>query len=882
LNTALSNLVGAVERFALWVVIFYMTIMVVLLYYTAGNLGINTDTEDMLDESLHFRRVSREYNEAFPQHDGHILIVIDGEIAEYVHEATRTLADRLREETALFETVYVPGGGKFFEEHGLLYLGTDELEDLADDLATFQPFFAQLSRDPSLVGLFSMLDRAVEADMGGEGIDLSVLFTRLERAFEATLRGEPYGLSWSELMQGEDQTPEDRRRRFILVQPKLDFERLLPAETAVQAIRRSAHDLTPNYAPGVRVRLTGDIAMEHEEFFSVIRGVGFAGLLALIFVGIVLYAGLGSPRLVAATLLTLVTGLVCTGGFATAAIGTLNLISVAFAVLYIGLSVDYAIHFCLRYKELIERNHSHSTALRQTAQDVGSSLVLCAFTTAAGFYAFIPTAFVGVAELGVISGTSMFIALIANLTLLPAVLTLMPLRRSAISGSRQSSRRLWNTFAALPVRQFVAIRVVAVAVGALAIILLPRVVFDPNPLHLRDPASESMATFRELLADQQASPWYLTVLASDEKEAEDYAKRLDPLTPVASTMTINDFVPEEQDEKLAVIDEIALILGPDLMYDKRLPPPPVSDRLDAIQRFSSTLEGYIQTNPDSALAAASLDLLETIQRFETFLSARDEEIREEMLLSLEQRLLSSLPVNLRMLNASLSAGRVTKESLPEALVEQWVSDDGRYRVQVMPRENLNDDEALRRFVSAVQRVAPDATGFPVIILGAGEAVVEAFQQAFLLALVFIAVLLFLLMRSIADTLRILASLVLAGILTGGALVLLGIPVNFANVIALPLIMGMGVDSGIHIVQRIRTAPPPGGRILQTSTARAILFSTLTTLCGFGNLAFSAHRGMASMGQLLSIGIIFTLVCSLVVLPALIKPAVYSRIRNEPP
>jgi predicted RND superfamily exporter protein len=211
---------------------------------------------------------------------------------------------------------------------------------------------------------------------------------------------------------------------------------------------------------------------------------------------------------------------------------------------------------------------------------------------------------------------------------------------------------------------------------------------------------------------------------------------------------------------------------------------------------------------------------------------------------------------------------VSKENLPTNLREHWVSKDGRHRVAVFPRVNLNEDAALRRFVAAVRSVAPDAIGFPVIYLEAGDAVVKAFQQAFLLSLLAITVLLLILLRPKSDVLLVLLPLLLAGALTGAASVLFHIPFNFANIIALPLLLGIGVDSGIHMVHRMRTAPPSSGQMLQTSTARAVFYSALTTICSFGNLAVSPHRGMASMGILLTIGIGFTLICILVVLPTL--------------
>jgi uncharacterized protein len=867
LNAVLAGLVRTVERFAPWVVILSIVLTLGLLYYTAENLGINSDTEDMLSKTLHFRRISIAYDKAFPQFNETILIVIDGDTMERAQAAASTLVEHLKRAPGLFKTVYAPGSDPFFEKNGLLYLDPDELSHLADNLAAFQPFLAIIRHDPSLRGLFSILQRAVEAQKGGEAFDLSGLFTALGKVLDADLDGHFRELSWQELMQGHASSAEDRRQ-LIVVQPKLDYDSLLPGEKAMQAIRHMAGQLALDPRHGIRVRLTGDIPMAYEELLSVSRGAGIAGLLALVFVGILLFAGLGSPRLVGATLVTLAMGLVWTGGFAAAAVGHLNLISVAFAALYIGLSVDYAIHFCLRYRELIDQGQTHSAALEQTARDVGGSLVLCCITTAVGFYAFIPTSFLGVAELGIISGTSMIIALIANLTVLPALLSLMPYRsrgaKRAVAG-----QRMWRLLMDLPGRHVTAVRSIALAAGLTALLLMPGIVFDPNPLDLRDPGSESVMAFRELLSGKTTSPWFLTALAPDQTRAGDLAHRLDRLKPVENCITLKDFIPARQDQKLAIIDEMGLLLGPGLMTGAHEAPPSVADELAGLHRFMATLKRYIQGRPDSPLAPSARQLLGALTRYDTLLGHGDVASRGRMFHSLERRLLGALPAQMERLRTGLSADKITEKSLPPSLVERWVAKDGRYRVQVMPRADLNDNAALRRFVRAVQTVAPDAVGFPVILLEAGDAVVSAFQEALALSLVLISLLLFILMRRLWDPLMILVSILLAGVLTCAAMVVFDIPFNFANVIALPLLLGIGVDSGIHIVHRIRTAPPEDGRLSNTSTARAIFFSTLTTIGGFGNLAFSPHRGMASMGKLLTIGILLTLICSVGVLPALI-------------
>ena len=870
LSKVLAGWVDIVGLKAPWVVLLACLFSGASFYYTVNHLRINTDTAEMLSETVPFRRNYKAFKQAFPQFDDAMLIVVDGETPELAQDAARALAARMKRETDQFGKVYLPGGGKFFQEHGLMYLSTPELEDLADNLAKIQPFLGRLARDQTLRGLLSMLTLATNAVMEGEDLDLTPMYDRVNGAIAAGIAQRHHELSWQELMLGGDLTQE-HRRRLILVKPRLDYSKLLPAETAMRAVRRLTEELNLTEAHGVKVRLTGDAALEYEEMFSVTRGAEVAGILALVMVGIVLFVALGSPRLVVSTLVTLIMGLIWTACFASIAVGHLNLMSVAFAALYIGLSVDYAIHFCLRYKELMQQSAPHVSALKRTARDIGSSLAFCSFTTAIGFYAFIPTVFEGVAELGLISGTGMFISLAANLTVLPALLSLMPLSPQAVADKHEGKQWVAKLLA-VPVLHARAIRIGSLVLGVGALLLLPHVTFDNNPMNLRDPDSESVVTFKELLAQGRHSPWTLTVLAADAEDASDYADRLSGLESVEMSVTLDKFIPTDQDEKLAIIEEISLIVGPELLEVKQAEPPSPPEQIAVLRDFSTTLEKFVHTRAETPLAISARRLYNTINRLIAAIEGQDPAAQVQTLRSLQSSLLGSLPAQLQALNSSLEAGRVDRDDLPGDLLEHWVANDSRYRVAVFPRENLSDGAAMRRFVAAVRTVAPDAIGFPVIYLEAGDAVVKAFQQAFLLALIAVTVLLLLLLRPKSDALLVLMPLLLAGALTGAASVLLHIPFNFANIIALPLLLGIGVDSGIHMVHRMRTAPPSGGQMLQTSTARAVLYSSLTTICGFGNLAASPHRGMASMGALLTVGIAFTLLCTLVVLPALMNSA----------
>ena len=862
---ALARWIGGAHRHAALVVALTAVTTAAILAYAANTLGINTDTADMIDDDLPFRQAVKDYDRAFPHFGDTLLVVIDGETPDLAEDAAVALARRLARDETTFKSVYRPGGGEFFTRNGLLYLDIDALAALADNLAEVQPLIGKLAGDASLRGLFAVLRTAVEEDGGAEGFDLGVAFDRLSEAVEAALDGRPHHLSWREVMTGEDATTEDKRA-FLVVQPRLDFHSLRPQEQALDAVHGAIQDLGLTAANGLRVRLTGSVALNYDQLESARRGAGIAGPLSFVLVGLVLLAGLRSARLVAAALATLIAGLAWTAGFAALAIGELNLISIAFAVLFISLGAAFSIHMCLRYRELIASGETQSTAVATAGREVGGALFLCAATTAAGFYVFIPTDYTGVSELGLIAGTGMFICLLANFTVLPAMLGLMPLRAAG--------RPPVGDAAADPPPADIPVRhraVVLAGAGAVALAAAPLALdarFDFNPLNLHDQSAESAVTLRDLLNSGEHPPWSVDVLAAGVGEAEALAARLDSVDGVAGAVTITDFVPRDQDAKLALIEEMAFFMGPPPTSD-RGPPPDDAGRRDAIGAFSGALDAWIGAGgPDAALAPSARRLAANLGRLAARTAAD-----ATLLGTLERSLMGGFPERLRRLFAALEVVEpVTLADLPDSLVEREIAADGRVRVTIFPRDDLADNDALRDFVGRVRAVAPDAVGSPISILESGDAVVNAFRQALVSAVAAVIVLLFVLMRRLMDVVFVVAPLLLAAELTVAASVVFDIPFNFANVIVLPLLFGVGVDSAIHLVYRHRTDPARRANLLGTSTARGVVFSALTTICGFGSLALSTHRGMATMGALLTIGVCLMLVCTLLVLPALLQRA----------
>jgi hopanoid biosynthesis associated RND transporter like protein HpnN len=806
-------------------------------YYASNNLGINTNTADMIARDLPWRQDFIAFREQFPNRFRTIIVVIDGSEAA-VDAAAAALTTRLLTRPDLFLDIYQPLGGEFLERHGLLFLSPTELEDLADTLAAAQPLLGRLAKDASAANLLETLVDFQSRDPAAAG--LGVLFDQVTEAMNGQLDGGQGRLDWGGLTRPVDSPA----RQILVVQPALDFSQARPGRAAMEAlhaIRQSVSD--------VEVRLTGSVAMEDEELTSVVRGASLAGLLALVLVSIVLVLALRSLWLLVTALTTLIVGLVLTAAFAAIAVGHLNLISVAFAVLYIGLGIDFVIHSILRFQEIRSQGQSPEDALPAMARGVGMSLVICAVTTAAGFYAFIPTPFDGVSELGLISGTGMFLSLLVSLTLLPALLVLVA-SRVAVPVVRSSGQAF----------QLGAKRVIGLAavVTAASLVALTGVRFDNDPLHLRGADTESVQAFNALLADERVAPRTLTVLADSEARAGDLAAALQALPEVRRAVTPATLIPTEQADKLIILEDLQLLLGPS--FGRVVGGAADAERLD--DALASVVATETTAKSMSSLAAAVL-------KFRLRLQGVGDEQRITALAQLDDSLMGEFSPTMMKLQRALTATEVTRQSLPQALVDRFVLEDGKTLVEIHPATDVAENASAAAFIDAVWQVAPHATGRPVVNREGGATVVRSFQQAFTYALITVACLVWLFLGRWTDAGLVLVPVLMVSVVTAAIAVAFGQPFNFANIIALPLLLGVGVDNGIHMVHRWRSEPSRLGSLVQVSTGRAVLFSGLTTVASFGNLAFSPHPGMASMGWILSVGMLVTLLATLVLLPALL-------------
>ncbi len=835
-------------------------------WYTSRNFSINTDSEQLIDARVGWRMRQTQFDKAFPQQSNITVAVIDGATPELAESASARLTDKLAANPKLFSHAHRPGGGPFFNQNGMLFLSVKEVQDTTQELIKAQPFLGGLASDPSLRGVMTNLSNALLGVSNGQAkvADFDNVLSRFADVFTAAAQGKTEYLSWRSLITGEAPRPEEIRR-FVEVKPRLDFNALEPGKEANDTIRAYARQLGLTPEHGVRVRLTGPVPLSDEEFATITDRVQLMTAVMMGGVLLTLWLALRSFKLIFAILVTLFTGLGMTMGLGLLAVGVFNIISIAFIALFVGLGVDFGIQFAVRYRH--ERHYEGvlSSALEQAGRGVGIPLALAAAATAAGFFSFLPTTYRGVAELGMVAGFGMMVAFLLAITMLPALLMLLNPPGETEDVGFQSLGRL-DDFMTRNRRHVIQ---VAAAAGVVALALMPFVQFDSNPLDLRSKKVESVATLYDLMQNPQTSPNTIDVPALSLADADSISRRLQQEPLVSQALTLTSFVPDQQKEKLTLIADAANLLEPTLNPLDMLPPPSDADDIAAFKSTAEKLRaaaGAVQDKPAQD-ARRLADALDGMVKAGAPALARAREAIEP-----------GLKTMLNQVSDSLKAAPVTVANMPAEIRSDWVAPNGTARVQVFPKDTSNNHQSLAAFSDRVMSVAPQATGAPISIRESGKTIVGAFAEAGILSFIVITILLVLVLRSLHDVLMTLAPLVLSGLLTLATCVLLGLKLNFANVIALPLLLGIGVAFNIYFVVAWRH----GQRcFLASSLTRAVIFSAATTASGFGTLWLSTHPGTASMGELLMISLGWVLTTTLFLSPALLGPPMHTLRMHDP-
>ncbi|MEO9971273.1 MAG: MMPL family transporter [Hyphomonadaceae bacterium] len=819
-----------------------------------NGLGVNSDTSRMVSSKLDYRQAQLDFEAAFPREEIRIALIIrarsDDEADAFSEEITQVLRGR----TDAVSDVFAANVDPFLIQNGLLYLDNSELDELLGGITAAAPVLKRLGREPDLARLYLALADAVDPLESGD-VPADALVRAMDGVSEVVEHreaGTPEPLSWQAIFRSVDEDEEPNlHQRIISITPVLDMSRLQPARPAVLAINEAINKVVAESEFEVSASITGNAVLRTEELASVTEGIGLSLALSALFIVVLLMIALRSGVLVVTSIFGLVITILITAGFAAVLYDTLNLVSVAFMVLLVGLGIDFMIHLALHVQEERTIGRSCRAALFKSNRHIGAALALCAPTSAIAFFAFAPTKFTGMTQLGVVSGFGVMVAFVVAVTILPAVLALL----SPNSGVRLKNGAQDRFFSKLSIDGPWQARaaMATIGLGVLSLFLLPQVRFDADPMALRDPNAPAVQAFNLLFEQEDTRPYNLSLLLPDAATLEDVSQKLEALPEVRRVLGPADLVPEDQLDKLDAIDFVAF--GFETVFEQ-----PAAVSQEAVEaaplRLYRSLSGI--EHPSVERLKAALAVIEKR-------SEDDPEYRAV----LEKDIFRFWSQQFERLEQQLYPQEVVFEALPEMLRNQFVATDGRLRLQIEPEADLRDEEARARFVEVVRDIAPNAAGSARSVLESGRVISKAMVIAIISAWLTVAALLILILRDRLLVGVILLTLLLAGVLTAATSVVIGVPFNFANVIAVPLLVGVGADSGIHLGIRARRSKDPS-EIYETSTPRAVFFSAITTVCSFGTLMLSAHRGVASMGTLLTIAIGFTLICTILVQPWLLK------------
>lgn len=867
----LTSLVVRIVRFSAkhaYPVIFASLLLVVAsCVYVAKHFAINTDVSSLIDLNTPAAERGREIDRAFPQKTDLTLAVVQAPAAEFADKAAAELAAKLESETDVFRAVSRPGAGDFFAHNALLFASTDDVKSLTGKLEDAKPLLNRLAQDPSLAGLSNLLSVTLQTPLLTGQVklsDMSRLLGNAADASEAVLANRPAAMSWRALV-----APDTVARSYVQVQPVLDYGALEAGANAATRIRDAVADLKLGERYGATVRLTGPRPLSDEEFASVRQDAGPNAVITLLAVLVVLWLAVRSGKMILAVFITLLAGLAVTFALGLMMVGALNMISVAFAVLFVGIGVDFGIQFGVRYREerhRLEHDEGKSGdevlrgALSGAGKQIAMPLTLAAAATAASFFSFLPTDYRGVSELGLIAGVGILcVAFPSAITLLPALISVFkPKGEPSPPGFRSLG----------PVDDFTEKHRKPLLYGTLALViaglpLLAHLHFDFNPLHLKDPHTESMATLIDLSNSPEAGVNDVQLLAPNLADADAEAAKLRAVPEIGRVVTLTTFLPSDQPAKLAMIGTAAKSLLP-VLTQTPLAAVPDATRVSALKTAAGQLEDAALDYPGEGAKEAQR-LAAAMRK----LAAADPATRDRA----DRAIADPLKLALGQLRDALQPKLVTRESLPKDIASQWVAADGRALVNISPRvekgADPSDDVMLRKFTEAVLRTTPDAVGGPISILRSANTIIRAFIEAGAWALLSITVLLWLALRSFGDVLRTLVPLLVSAAVTLEVTVLIGLPLNFANIIALPLLLGVGVAFKIYYVIAWRHGQY---RLLASGLTQAIVLSAATTGIAFGSLWLSHHPGTSSMGKLLALSLVCTLIGAVFFQPVLMgKP-----------
>ena len=844
-------------------------------FWTAQRLGYKVNRTDLLDPKSDYNKLWIDYIAEFGK-DEDAVVVVEGPSRARVIKVLEEVSEEVTRDGSLFRSVLHEVDLSKIRAKGLHYLSPADLAEIDRFIERSQPIldggWAQL-RVATMVG--GLAGQMVAGPAPGSKSTDENATAALERYSESLVAGldavarpgearpgeyispwpgMPESLSTLRDLSSEHLLAKDGKLGFVLLRLAKAEGGFAGASAATDELRRLMKVVAARH-PDVTIGLTGLPVMEDDEMRSSQQSMVWASGISLAAVIVVIIAGFGGVRHALMANGVLVIGMAWAFAWAAASVGHLNILSVTFTVTMIGVGIDYGTYYVGRYLEMRRRGLDCEDALLETSATVGPGILTGAITTAVAFFSAALTSFVGVAELGLIAGGGILLCCAAELLVLPAVIAIVDRSRLGRRIPVPVPVHSWLE----PVMRHPRFMALAAVAATMAVASgLHDLDYDHNLLNMQPDGLESVEIEKKLLSECDQSVWYALSIADSREQLLERKKQLTALASVERVDEIASLLPGDEQLKRPLIERIKTRLA---TLPERPPEIPL-DRLDALGETLAWAQTEASKRPGALRTAWHLE------------RARDSMRRlgpEECfraLATFQQRSAGELLSRLHALAGVADPEAPTLGDLPPSLVERFVGQSGKHLLKIYGRGDIWNFQSLEKFVQDVRSIDPRATGNPLQAYEASLEMKRSYEQAARYSLIVILAVLWLDFRSITHALLAALPLALGMVQTLGLMGLVGIDLNPANLIGIPLILGIAVDYGVHIVHDFLERPGPYS--ISASTANSVLVDALTTILGFGALMVASHKGLESLGRVLTLGVTTCTLTSLIFLPAILS------------
>ena len=877
----LRRLAAGVCRHPHWIFWPQVALFGLCVVYTVFFLKADMNRDDLVGPNQQYHRNYLAFEKEFPQPDDLVVVVESGSIEDN-RQFVERIAAKMQAETNLFQDVFFQQNLGMLGTKALQFAEETNLVDMRNMLQTSVPFVEKFAQTTNLVSLFELVNkqfRSAKQEKNAENESLigslSALGRIISQANDAVQRpGRPPSPNVVTLFDSGNEAvlssylTFDRGRIFVVTchAPTDDL-----SGQAVDRLRQLVKD-TRAEVPGVNVGITGEPVLDYDEMTQSQKDATLASLVSLVLCAIIFIYGYNETGRPVKATLCLFIGVGYTMAFTTLAVGHLNILTITFVPMLIGLAMDYAVHLITRYEEELRHGRTKEEAITKAMVYTGQGIFTGALTTAGAFLAMCFTNFQGIKEMGIICGGGLLLCLVPMMTMLP-ILLLRGRQNVLDSQIHEEERRarIENIWLQRPVLVAGIVATLCLAAAWEA----RKVYFDYNLIKMQSPSLSSVVFEQTLLDSAGKSLLYGAVLADSLTNAVAEQEKIEQLESVASTEPpfYREFLNPDPADKLRLIGDIktevaGLKFSPPDLLPVNLPD--LSSTLFYTSCYLGLAAEATGTN-DPALAAQLISMCQSITDFrKTILDAgpRQQAQYAMKLAELQQALYADLRDTFQLLQQQNNTTPPSLADLPPALHHRFVGVHGNLLIQVYPKHDVWQRKAQETFVNELRTVDPQVTGTPVQLYVYESVLKESYEQAAWYSLAAISIMVLFHFRSVTAMILALIPVAIGTLWLAGLMGWAGVPVNLANIMTLPLVIGIGVTNGIQILNRYSEEGTPS--ILSRSTGKAVLVSGLTAIAGFGSLILAQHRGIRSLGIIMSIGIATCMIAALTFLPALLN------------